>query len=191
GITDPLLGRAFALYDTVLDDDGQAAEIDVVHLVVGKMTGLLAGLRPGERVEVWGPLGNGFPDLGGLEHVALVAGGIGQTPFLAYLRELLGQRGYAGQPARRRVGRVSFFYGVRTADLAACVDDFRAAGAEVHLASDDGSLGFHGFVTQLLEQQPRPPHVVGCGPEPMLRALAGLTQPWGVPCHPQLATPGA
>src|SRR5262249_9695250 len=78
GITDPLLGRAFALYDTVLDDDGQAAEIDVVHLVVGKMTGLLAGLRPGERVEVWGPLGNGFPDLGGLEHVALVAGGIGQ-----------------------------------------------------------------------------------------------------------------
>jgi dihydroorotate dehydrogenase electron transfer subunit len=190
GITDPLLGRAFALYDTVLEG-GQAVEIDVVHLVVGKMTGLLAGLRPGERVEVWGPLGNGFPDLSGVEHVALVAGGIGQTPFLAYLRELLGQRGYAGQPARRRVERVSFYYGVRTADLAACVDDFRAAGAEVHLASDDGSLGFHGFVTQLLEQQPRPPHVVGCGPEPMLRALAGLTQRWGVPCHLSLETPMA
>src|SRR3954465_7706787 len=81
--SDPLLGRPFALYDTVLDDRGQPGAVDVVYLVVGKVTGLLSRLRPGERVEVWGPLGNGFPDLDGLDHVALVAGGIGQTPFLA------------------------------------------------------------------------------------------------------------
>ena len=63
-----------------------------------------------------------------VEHVGLVAGGIGQTPFLAYVRELLGGRGYAGRPARRAARRVSLYYGVRTADLAAGVDDFRAAG---------------------------------------------------------------
>jgi dihydroorotate dehydrogenase electron transfer subunit len=191
GTTDPLLGRPFALYDTVLDDQGQAIGVDVVYLVVGKVTGLLAGLRPGDRVEVWGPLGNGFPDLAGLDHVALVAGGIGQTPFLAHVRELLGRRGYGGRPARQAVRRVSLYYGVRTADLAAGVPDFVAAGAEVHLASDDGSLGFQGFVTQLLEQHERPQHLVGCGPEPMLKALAGLARRWGIACHLSLETPMA
>src|SRR5438105_14432196 len=88
GHSDPLLGRPFALYDTVLDDSGQPFAVNVVYLVVGKVTGLLAQARPGDRVEVWGPLGNGFPELHGLDHVGLVAGGIGQTPFLAHVREL-------------------------------------------------------------------------------------------------------
>src|SRR5262245_42257164 len=92
--TDPLLGRPFALYDTVLDEAGRPVGIDVVYLVVGKVTGRMAALAAGDRLEVWGPLGNGFADLSGVEHVALVAGGIGQTPFLAYARELLGGRGY-------------------------------------------------------------------------------------------------
>jgi dihydroorotate dehydrogenase electron transfer subunit len=191
GTTDPLLGRPFALYDTVLDAQGQPAAIEVVYLVVGKLTGLLARLRPEEKVEAWGPLGNGFPELVGLEHVGLVAGGIGQTPFLAYIRELLGERGYAGRPPRQGVARVSLYYGVRTAEYAAGVDDFRAAGATVHLATDDGSLGFRGFVTQLLEAQERTQHLIGCGPEPMMKALAVLAQRWGTPCHLSLETPMA
>jgi dihydroorotate dehydrogenase electron transfer subunit len=86
---------------------------------------------------------------------------------------------------------VSLYYGIRTAELAAGVDDFRAAGAAVHLATDDGSLGFRGFVTQLLEQQEKPQHLIGCGPEPMLKALAVLAQRWGTPCHLSLETPMA
>ena len=74
----------------MLDDRGQPSAVDVVYLVVGKVTGLLAQARPGDRVEVWGPLGNGFPELHRLDHVGLVAGGIGQTPFLAHVREWLG-----------------------------------------------------------------------------------------------------
>jgi dihydroorotate dehydrogenase electron transfer subunit len=189
--SDPLLGRPFALYDTVLDDGGQPVAIDVVYLVIGKLTGLLATLQTGDRVEVWGPLGNGFPDLRELDHIGLVAGGIGQTPFLAHVRDLLGTRGYGGRPPRRAAQRVSLYYGVRTADLAAGVEDFQSAGATVHLASDDGTLGFRGFVTQLLEQHAPPSHLVGCGPEPMLRALAQLAQRWGVPCHLSLETPMA
>jgi dihydroorotate dehydrogenase electron transfer subunit len=191
GRTDPLLGRPFALYDTVLDTAGQPTAVDVVYLVVGKLTGLLAEVRSGDRVEIWGPLGNGFPELANVDHIALVAGGIGQTPFLAYVRELLGKRGYGGKPARQSARRVSLYYGVRTAELAAGVEDFRAAGAEVHLASDDGTLGYHGFVTQLLEQHAPPEHLVGCGPEPMLRALAALAGRWRVPCHLSLETPMA
>jgi dihydroorotate dehydrogenase electron transfer subunit len=189
--TDPLLGRPFALYDTVLDAHGQPVAVVVVYLVVGKLTGLLAALRAGDRVDVWGPLGNGFPDFNDLDHVGLVAGGIGQTPFLAHVRELLGGRGYGGRQPRRAARRVSLYYGVRSADLAAGVEDFRAAGAEVHLATDDGSLGFHGFVTQLLERHEPPQHLVGCGPEPMLRALAALARRRGTPCHLSLETPMA
>lgn len=191
GVNDPLLGRPFALYDTVLSPAGVPVAIDVVYLVVGKMTGRMAAVRPGDRLEVWGPLGNGFADLTGLDDVALVAGGIGQTPFLAYVRDLLGTRGYGGRPARRQVGRVRLYYGVRTADLAAGVDDFRAAGAEVHLASDDGSLGHRGFVTELLATQPLPQRLVGCGPEPMLHALVKLARARSIPCDVSLETPMA
>jgi dihydroorotate dehydrogenase electron transfer subunit len=202
--TDPLLGRPFALYDTVLDESGRPVALDVVYLVVGKMTSRLAQVQAGEFIEVWGPLGNGFPEPTGatsaatdrqvetLPHVGLVAGGIGQTPFLAHIRELLGERGYGGTPAQRRARSVSLFYGVRTAELAAGVEDFRRAGAEVHLASNDGSLGFHGLVPQVLEQQqPFPAHLFGCGPEPMLRALAELARRRAVPCHLSLETPMA
>ena len=189
--TDPLLGRPFALYDTVLDEHGQPIGIDVVYLVVGKLTGLLAGLRKDDAVEVWGPLGNGFPEPLGSDHVALVAGGIGQTPFLAHIRELLGTRGYGGQMPRRRVQRVSIYYGVRSKDLAARVEDFQTAGATVHLASNDGSLGHHGFITDLLAQHDAPQHLFGCGPEPMLHALASQAERRGIPCHLSLETPMA
>jgi dihydroorotate dehydrogenase electron transfer subunit len=191
GRSDPLLGRPFALYDTVLDAAREPDALDVVYLVVGRLTALLAALRSGDRVEVWGPLGNGFPDFTECDHIGLVAGGIGQTPFLAHVRELLGERGYGGRPPRRSARRVSLYYGVRSADLAAGVDDFRAAGAAVHLASDDGTLGYRGFVTQLLATHEPPQVLVGCGPEPMLRALTRLAAEWRVPCYVSLETPMA
>lgn len=192
--TDPLLGRPFALYDTVLNDNGEPVGVDIVYLVVGKVTGLLARLRRGDTVEVWGPLGNGFRDLTGVDHVGLVAGGIGQTPFLAQIRSLLGTRGYGGWPARRQCQHVSLYYGVRSVDLAAGVEDFRAAGAQVHLASDDGTLGYHGFVTQLLQEhlgKAGPHHLIGCGPEPMLHALADWAGRYQIPCQVSLETPMA
>ncbi len=190
GTTDPLLGRPFALYDTVLEQ-GEAIGLDVVYLVVGKMTGLLAQINAGEPVEVWGPLGNGFPEFDDVEQVTFVAGGIGQTPFLAYARDLLGERGYGGRPARRRVQRVALYYGVRNKSLAAGVADFESAGCPVHLASDDGSVGQRGFVTELLAKDRLRGPIVGCGPEPMLHALAKLTAEWGVECHVSLETPMA
>src|SRR3954469_3233752 len=101
--TDPLLGRPFALYDTVLEG-GKPVAVDVVYLVVGKMTGRLAEVNAGESLQVWGPVGRPFLDVGTPDRVALVAGGIGQTPFLAYTRELLGTRGYGGAARRERGG---------------------------------------------------------------------------------------
>lgn len=180
GTNDPLLGRPFALYDTILEGNRPLA-IDIVYLVIGRVTGAMSQLEPGDTLNVWGPLGNGFPPFEPVHHVALVAGGIGQTPFLAYVRELLG----------RTARRVTLYYGVRSADLAAGVDEFRAAGAEVKLATDDGTAGFHGFVTELLKRDAAPDRYSGCGPEPMLRALAIIAKQRGVPCDVSLETPMA
>ena len=73
GCDDPLLGRPLALYDTVVSADGEPVGIDIVYLVMGKMTSRLAQYRPGQSLDVWGPLGNGFPPQP-IEHLVMVAG---------------------------------------------------------------------------------------------------------------------
>ena len=196
GIDDPLLGRAFALYD--LSSDRTA--IDIVYLVHGKLTTALSTRQPGDRVEVWGPLGNGFSGAAALlDRLILVAGGIGYTPFLACGREALGKAKY-GMAARSRTPlsakTVSLCYGVRSADLLAGADDFRNAGIDLRVASDDGSIGHHGLVTDLLTQtldetagQSR--RVACCGPEPMMEAVAEACESAGVRCDVSLETPMA
>lgn len=195
GRNDPLLGRPLALYDTVLDDAGHPWGIDVVYLVVGRMTGQLAAVRPGDRLEAWGPLGNGFAPRD-CERLLMVAGGIGQTPLLAVAREALGQRRYGVEPRREaRVGRVALCYGARSAAYLAGVEDFGALGVDVHLSTDDGSAGRAGFVTGLVEEllaaEERGTEIVCCGPEPMMAAVARLAGGRGVPCRVSLETPMA
>jgi dihydroorotate dehydrogenase electron transfer subunit len=180
GSSDPLLGRPLALYDVVREASGAPTGFDVVYLVIGRGTAALARRRPGEEVSVWGPLGHGFgPPPGG--PAIFVAGGIGQTPFLALGREWLGSG---------TCPSATLLYGVRTAALLAGVDDFRGAGVAVEIATDDGSAGHHGFVTELLarrlERGERPAKVVGCGPPAMLAALARLTARHGIDCDVSL-----
>lgn len=190
--SDPLLGRPFALYDVIRDDSGSAVAFDVVYLVIGRGTAGLAERQPGERLPIWGPLGNGFGPAPTPEGpVVFVAGGIGQTPFLALGQWWLGTARYGAEPpSGERVTSATLLYGVRTAALAAGVDDFRAAGIGVELATDDGSAGHHGFVTELLRDRfvrgERPARVVGCGPPPMLAALSRLTAEYDIPCDVSL-----
>jgi len=205
GSTDPLLGRPLALYEVVRDSTGKATEIEVVYLVVGRGTAALSQRQPGERLAIWGPLGNGFgsPPAG---PVLFVAGGIGQTPFLALGRWWLGEARYGegmdGSPGHGHEATgagpgplavacsATLLYGVRTAALLAGVDDFRLAGIEVELATDDGSAGHHGFVTELLtrrlERGERPALVVGCGPPAMLIALSRLVERYHLACEVSL-----
>ena len=190
GINDPLLGRPLALYDVYPQSDTPAAGLQVVYLVVGKMTGLLAKVKPGAPVDAWGPLGNGFA-VRPVEHLVMVAGGIGQTPFPAMAREYLGLHCY-GHPPRQvpRAKKVTLCYGVRSSEYLAGVDDFQRLGVEVHLSTDDGSAGHHGLVTDVarsvLERSASACRMVCCGPEPMLATVAVLSRELNVPCEVSL-----
>ncbi len=192
---DPLIGRPLALYDTVLSSAGEPTGIDVVYLVKGKFTSQLEQFRAGQQVDVWGPLGNGFEPQP-IEHLIMVAGGIGQTPFLALGQEYLGTRRY-GDPIREVAPsqRVTICYGARRAGLLAGVDDFERAGFDVRLCTDDGSRGHHGLVTDLLKQvlaeADLPHRIVCCGPEPMMEAVADIAVERNVPCQVSLETPMA
>jgi dihydroorotate dehydrogenase electron transfer subunit len=196
GLNDPLLGRPLALYDVIAGPSGKASAVDVVYATFGKMTHRLAQCAPGEELDVWGPLGNGFPPAPA-EHVIMVAGGIGQTPFLALAKEYLGLYRY-GDPPRKSTpaSRVTLCYGVRNAAFVAGVDDFAATGINVRLASDDGSIGHHGFVTDLLrnaldETAGEDRLVVCCGPEPMMEAVAEICRANETRCIVSLETPMA
>jgi dihydroorotate dehydrogenase electron transfer subunit len=192
---DPLIGRALAMYDTYAGADGLPAGIDVVYLAKGKFTSRLARCRPGQPLEIWGPLGNGFPAQP-VEHLIMVAGGIGQTPFVALAKEYLGRRRY-GDPPRELApaSRVTLCYGARSADLLAGVEDFTAAAVDVRLATEDGTRGHHGLVTdllcQVLAESSLPRRVVGCGPEKMLEAVAKIAARTETPCQVSLETPMA
>ncbi len=195
GGDDPLLGRPLAMYEVALDKAGKPWALDVVYLVVGKMTGRLARLRPGDRLDLWGPLGNGF-SVEAVDHLVMVAGGIGQTPFLSLGQEALGSRSYGADAARTgRAGRVTLCYGARSERFLAGIDDFRGAGIDVHVATDDGSAGHHGLVTELIEPAVREVkgscRIVCCGPEPMLKAVTQVASQLGVPCQVSLETPMA
>src|SRR5262245_6439067 len=132
GVTNPLLARPFALYDTWPDAAGNPAGVDVVYLVVGKMTRLMSSWTRGDQVEIWGPLGNGFPTVSA-SRLVIVAGGIGNTPFPAVAREALGLAQYGGRSVAARLAphRISFCYGVRSAEYFSGLEDFAGLGIDV------------------------------------------------------------
>jgi dihydroorotate dehydrogenase electron transfer subunit len=195
--SDALLGRAFALYDVIRNEDGTPESVDIVFHIVGKMTQFLAVEPLGTPLVVWGPLGNGF-DIAPREsrtHLVMVAGGIGQTPFLTLAKECLGREQYGGRKTSS-MSQVSLCYGARSQEYLAGLQDFRDAGVNVHVATDDGSEGHHGLVTELLDSVVKSSdqqtlRVVCCGPEPMMQAVSEVAQKYDLPCEVSLETPMA
>ena len=197
GFDDPLLGRPFALYDTVLDSAGVPIGLDIVYLVLGKMTTRLKSMPAEAEIEVWGPLGNGFT-VAAADHLVMVAGGIGQTPFPAVAQEAVGRRSYGSPP--RRTGearRVTLCYGARSKDYLADLDRFESIGVDVRVSTDDGTAGHPGLVTDLLldvvaeRKENEQIRIVCCGPEPMMEAVAGIADQRQIPCFVSLETPMA
>jgi dihydroorotate dehydrogenase electron transfer subunit len=193
---DPLIGRAFALYDMHRDASGQPSGLSVVYTVKGKFTTALSRMVAGDEVEFWGPLGNTF-SCEPVDHLILVAGGVGQTPMLTVTKEALGREGYGGLPPAAYAKRVTLIYGARTQSYLSGLEEFHKHCSEVRIATEDGSLGTHGRVTDVLEAllQSRASdetcRIDCCGPEPMMHATAQVAERFGVPCEVSLETPMA
>ncbi len=189
---DPLLGRPLALFD-VYEEDGRKVGFDFGIVVVGKLTSLMANWAAGTKVELWGPLGNGFP-LPECKHLMMIAGGIGQTPFLAVSREALGLCSYGNgeRNLKTKPEKMTLCYGARNKKYLAGLDLFKIDGLDVEVATDDGSEGHHGFVTGLLEKSiikgNKPDVVYCCGPEPMMKAVAKICLDENIPCLLSLET---
>ena len=187
---DPLLGRPLAVYHA----DATSGVVEVVWLVVGKMTERLSQLPVGTPLQAWGPLGKGFA-LPECDHLVMVAGGIGQTPFYMLAEETLGLRTFAGHNGR--VKKATLLFGARNKNRLACLDEFRDLGVDVQVATEDGSEGTRGFVTELIAPaiaRAELPRVViaCCGPHTMLHAAFQIAQSLGqLPCYVSLESPMA
>jgi NAD(P)H-flavin reductase len=170
----PYLPRAFSYARRA---DGQS------HFLledVGPGTRRLCELRPGEALWTLGPLGRGFTAPGEGRRALLVGGGVGIAPLAILQDTLAGQPATAGAAAGAH--EVTVLLGFR--------DGARAHGAallrDARVASDDGSVGHHGLVTELLAAEiERDPHAVvyACGPAGMLEGVRALCVPAGVPAQ--------
>lgn len=195
-LTDPMLGRPFALLDTWEDDDGRPAGVDFGYVVVGKLTERMASWTVGDKCVVWGPLGNGFPAPSS-KRLFMVAGGIGQTPFLAVAKEALGLKSYGARSrdAEHSATGLTLCYGVRSEAYLAGLDLFDLRGLDVRVSTDDGSFGSHGYVSDTLSAAiaagEGPDLVFCCGPEPMMAVVARICSNADVPCWLSLETPMA
>jgi dihydroorotate dehydrogenase electron transfer subunit len=192
---DPLIGRALALYDVHRDAHGERTDLSMAYVTKGKFTTVLARCGKGTLLDLWGPLGNAF-STEPCEHLVMVAGGVGITPMLTLASAALGEETYG--PSGDAVSfakRVSLCYGARTAEYLAGLDAFTARGVEVHIATEDGSLGHRGRVTDvlhhLLDTSSHGVRIACCGPEPMMEAVSQIAHQRGVPCEVSLETPMA
>ncbi len=177
---DPLLPRPMAIY-RARERDG-VPEIEIVYKTMGRGTALLAAARPGDRVRVVGPLGCGFPQPSTDARAILVGGGTG----IASLFEL----------ARRAHGEIELciLLGARSETDLLGRADFATLGAALEIATEDGSAGHRGRVTELLEAQLArrgAARVYACGPTPMMRAAFELAARTGRPCLVSLENPMA
>ena len=179
---EPFLRRAFSVFD--VSKEGESVSICLLGKVIGLGTGLMAHARVGDQLGVLGPLGRGF-STGTAARSALVAGGVGSAALLMLARSLVDD------------GRVfDFYYGGRTSEDLSFCEEFEplatASGGALFYVTEDGSRGDLGLVTEPLERalrEQRYDRLFGCGPMPMLAALADLARRFSVAGQAALETP--
>jgi len=160
-------------------------EDEVVTITVkkcGKVTDEMAKLKPGDSLHLTGPLGNSFKLPSRNKSIYLVAGGVGLPP-LHLLCESVLKDGHSPD-------KIHFYSGARSADELFADEEIKALGINYTVATDDGSTGIKGFITEPLESEiakiragEKPENVVvySCGPLMMLRKVAEICD--GFECY--------
>ncbi|MBI4535149.1 MAG: dihydroorotate dehydrogenase electron transfer subunit [Ignavibacteriae bacterium] len=172
---DPLLRRPFSVYRT------NGPEVEIIFNVIGKGSSILHRKREGDTVGVLGPLGVPFSLSGGdFTTALLIGGGLGVAPLPISTAVL------------RKAGKsILTFLGSRTANQ--LVGNHLES---LHVATDDGTAGFHGTVVDLFkkhyrETHPSHPKIFACGPTRMLHAVAEFAMAEDIPCEVSMEGPMA
>ncbi|MCK4607489.1 MAG: dihydroorotate dehydrogenase electron transfer subunit [candidate division Zixibacteria bacterium] len=163
-----------------------AGEMEIIFKIVGRGTRAMAHLRPGDPINLLGPLGTPFKRPRKREHTLMVAGGIGFPPLLFLARDMI-SRGHDPK-------RIEFFYGGRTAGDVIERSRIKKLGVTFRPVTEDGSLGSKGLVTVPVEEfienhDNGNCRIYGCGPEGMLKSTNELALRLGVPGQISLEAP--
>lgn len=169
---DPLLRRPFSIHQT--SGDGR---LQLYFKVVGRGTDILSRAKKGERVSIFGPLGRGYR-IDSLAPSVIIGGGLGIAPLLFLVKE--------NCRVKKTIGDDMIILGARQkAELEPLLADFKHFGLPLFTATDDGSLGHQGFVTEVFEslEMPEKSIVYCCGPEPMMDGIRQLCKAQGLACQ--------
>ncbi len=158
---------------TIVDSDPRRGTITIIFQVVGKTTAAMSAMKAGDAFrDVQGPLGNPT-DIRRAGQVVCIGGGVGVGvvyPLAAALKQ-------AGN-------RVISIIGARTKSLLILEEEMKRVSDRLIVATDDGSYGFHGFVSavlqQLIDAGERIDEVFAIGPVPMMKVIAEVTRPHGI-----------
>ena len=143
--------------------------LTLIYKVVGKGTRQMAALAPGAVLDVLTGLGNGYDLSKAGEAPLLIGGGVGVPPLYMLARTL-----------REQGKAVTVILGFNTAEEVFYRQEFASLGCTVYVATADGSLGEKGFVTDVMKNRELSySYFYTCGPEPMLRAVYGVSQTGG------------
>ncbi len=173
---DPLLRRPFSIHQ-----QSSGGSLGFLFKTIGKGTDMLAHVVVGDSLDLIGPLGRGF-DLERERPVCMIGGGMGIAPLYFLAKQLLlNDR----QPEMDHV-----LLGARNrGELALLAGEFVDLGCSVQTATDDGSMGQHGFVPDLLDAVlPAVSRVYTCGPHPMMKTIVNKCRQADVSCQVSLET---
>ncbi len=158
---------------TIVDSDGEKGTVTIIYQIVGKTTALMSELAVGDEIQdVQGPLGNPT-EIENYGHVVCIGGGVGVGVIYPITRAL-----------KDAGNRVTSIIGARNRSLIILEEEMRAASHELIVATDDGSYGVHGFVSNVLQGiidgGEKIDRVFAIGPVPMMKVIANLTRPYGI-----------
>jgi dihydroorotate dehydrogenase electron transfer subunit len=193
-LQDPFLRRPFSFSRIFpprekkrkpMDEGG----VEICYQTVGRGTLLMSRVQEGQRLDLLGPLGNGFWPEEGCSRVILVGGGIGVPPLLAWAQELKkkgpGKKKFISAP------ELTFLIGGQNKEKILGAGECRRWGIEAQVATEDGSLGAKGLVTDLLEKELMTGRyeatvIYACGPKSMLARIAQVAEQFDLPCQVSL-----
>lgn len=166
----PLLRRALSIADI----DRNAGLVTVIYRIVGSGTACLAKLPAGTFIDCLGPLGHGFTV--DCKHPLLVGGGMGLAPLVFLARTLC-------------PNPVEILMGGRTRQEMFWTDIFSKLCQNIHITTDDGTLGSRGITLDILPElldKGNYDMIYTCGPRPMMEGVAGLAGRLNIPCQVSL-----